>query len=275
MHSLAGKGEGIQLELSPAPTSESASESTAVGSQASGAAAPSQSSSTSGDETSPKLGGSGKPFVEPVLQPAEEYYKAQGLLPQGQPGTEDKANPQEEASVGEGSPAAAFAEPQLQSAEEYFRQQGLISGEAPSAQGEAADVEVKAAAGEGEQAPGTTEDLYTEDEPAWNLAASGKLPAQPADDGAGVLEDAMLSDALAEEQLAERDPAEPLEIVLHEDAGELPAGWYNDRPRSAGGPEEPFWNAAGKARVIVKRQRGKSGSGGVTEARHLLRARQR
>ena len=316
---LAGNTGDNELELSPAPSSEDASGSTEVGSKVSDAGSstegtstsgdgtpakmggsgkpfvepvlqsaeeyyraqgiitegqPGAEDSTSGDDTSPKMGGSGRPFVEPVLQSAEEYYRARGVITEGQPGAEDTPDLQEKASGDKGSQAAAFVEPQLQSAEEYYRQLGLISGEAPSAQGKAAGSEAEAAVGDGEQESGTAEEPETEEEPSWNLAASGKGTAQPSDDTEGALEDAMLPDALQEGQTAERDPLEPLEIVLDDDAGELPAGWYNDEPRFAGAPEEPFWNAAGQARVVVKRQTGKKGNGGVNEARHLLRTRQ-
>ena len=272
---LAGNTGDNKLELSPAPSSEGASASTEVDTKASDAGSPTEGTSTSGDDTPPKMGGSGKPFVEPVLQSAEEYYRAQGIITEGQPGAEDTPDLQEKPSGDRGSQAAAFVEPQLQSAEEYYRQLGLISVEVPSAQGEAAGSEAEAAVGDGEQGLGTAEEPETEEEPSWNLAASGKGTAQPSDDAEGALEDAMLPDALQEGQTAERDPLEPLEIVLDDDAGELPAGWYNDEPRFAGAPEEPFWNAAGQARVIVKRHTGKKGNGGVNEARHLLRTRHR
>ena len=272
---LAGKIGGAQLQLSPAAESPETSESREGESQASATDASIQGSSTSGDETLKTARGGKRPFIEPVLQSAEEYYRARGIITEGQLGAEDKPDLEEKPSEEKGSKAAAFVEPQLQSAEEYYRQLGLTSEEAPSAQGEAYDAEAEAAAEDEGKVQGSDGELDTEEEPSWNLAASGKLPAQPSDDAAGASESAVMPEPLQEGQAAERDPAEPLEIVLDDAAGELPAGWYKDGPRSAGGPEEPFWNAAGKARVVVKRQTGKKASNGVTEARHRLRMRQR
>ena len=271
---LAGKIGGGELQLSPAAESPETSESPEGESQASATDASIQGSSTSGDETLKTAGGGKRPFIEPVLQSAEEYYRARGVITEGQLGTEDKPDSEEMPSEEKGSKAAAFVEPQLQSAEEHYRQLGLTSEEAPSQQGEA-NAEAEAAAEDKEKVLGSDGELDTEEEPSWNLAASGKLPAQLSDDAAGASGNAVMPEPLQEGQAAERDPAEPLEIVLDDAAGELPAGWYKDRPRSAGGPEEPFWNAAGKARVVVKRQTGKKASNGVTEARHRLRIRQR
>lgn len=272
----AGPHGKIQDAISSGAASEGTSGSTEGGSKASDPDASVQSSSTTGDEASATARGSTKPFVAPVLQSAEEYYRARGIIAQGQPGTADDAAQQEERTEKEGSKAAAFVEPQLQSAEEYYRQLGLISGEAPLTQGEGGAAEADSAAGEvGEQSVGSNEEVEAEEEPSWNAAASGKGTAQPLGDAAESLESVMAADAMRQGQSAERDPAEPLEIVLGDDAGELPAAWYNDVPRSAGAPEEPFWNAAGKARVIVKRQTAKEGEVGVVEARHLLHVRQR
>ena len=273
---LAGNREGTQDKMSPGAASEGTSGSAEGVSETPDADTPAQGSSTSGDRAPAPARGSAEPFVEPVLQSAEEYYRAQGVIAQGQPGTEDHPGLKEESSMEEGSKAAAFVEPQLQSAEEYYGQLGLIPEKSPLTQDGGGDAEAEpAAGGVEEQSVGSSEGSETEEEPSWNAAASGKSIAQPLDDAAETLERAIMSDALREGQTAERDPAELLEIVLHEDAGELPAAWYNDVPSSAGAPEEPFWNAAGMARVIVKRQTAKDGKAGVGEARHLFRLSQR
>ena len=305
---LAGGAADTVHQLSPAARSGGTTGRGDSGSNASGTDAAAQRFSASGSETPATASGSGAPFVEPVLQSAEEYYRARGIIPQGQPGTEAKPDSAEDPSrksdsrsaafveprlqsaeeyyrargiIGQAQPeikdnpdmgangpmrevdgkAAAFVEPRLQPAEEYYKQLGLISGEAPLAQEEAGESEAEAAAGDGEQ--------DSEEEPSWNVAASGKGTGELPGDAAG---SAALADARQEEQAAARDPVEPLEIVLDEDAGELPAAWYNDVPRLAGAPEEPSWNAAGKARVIVRKQTAKEGEGAVSSdtRRHLL-----
>ena len=309
---LAGGGAATGHQLSPAAGSEGISGSGEGGGNASGAEASAQRSGTSGDERPAVAKGGAAPFVEPVLQSAEEYYRARGILPQGQPSTGETPDLAEEPSQEPDSKVAAFVEPELQSAEEYYRargiighaqpgaeakpdlaeeplqrvdgkvaafvepwlqpaeehyrQLGLLSGEAPSAQEETGDSEAQAAAEDEEQG--------SEEEPSWNAAASGKGIAQLPHDAAA---SAVLADTLLEEQTAERDPAKPLEIVLDDDAGELPAAWYNDVPTFAGGPEEPSWNAAGKARVIVRKQTAKEGRRAILSDthRHLLHRWQR
>ena len=203
---LAGKIGGAQLQLSPAAESPETSESREGESQASATDASIQGSSTSGDETLKTAGGGKRPFIEPVLQSAEEYYRARGIITEGQLGAEDKPDSEEKPSEEKGSKAAAFVEPQLQSAEEYYRQLGLTSEEAPSAQGEAYDAEAEAAAEDEGKVQGSDGELDTEEEPSWNLAASGKLPAQPSDDAAGASESAVMPEPLQEGQAAERDP---------------------------------------------------------------------